>query len=415
MKKERGLAMALLALLGTLAAAAQGTPDFSKIAVLGDSLSAGFWNGSLNERGQKHGYAALLAEQAAASLALPLVSYPGIPIALKLEGFDPATGLPIIGYDGTQEGSLENPASQPTNLAVPGQTSVDCLNSVPDDQMNSMTDLVLGFPWVYVEQNPPLSQVGLSKQLGPTFIVLWIGSNDVLGGALAGDPALTIPSSVFAQTYPAILQSLSETGAKFVLANLPDVTVVPALTKGATLKSLGIDLAVLGIKKNDYVTPDGLAHLQLILTGQSSGPLTPGEVLTRAEAKKIQKIVKEDNKTIQKVAEQFHCPIVDIYGNLNKIAKSGYTLPSGQLLTTAFLGGIFSLDGVHPTFSGQAIVANYFIDAVNKYYGTQLQSVDVPAPEKAPASSIGLSAGVLNLPLVPHGALEPLMGSVPSP
>ena len=130
----------------------------------------------------------LLAQQAGTTLTLPLVSYPGIPIALKLQGYDPKTGFPIIVPDGTQEGTLENPASQPTNLAVPGQTSVDCLNAVPDDQVNSMTDLVLGFPWVYVEQNAPLSQVGLAQKLNPTFIVLWIGANDVLGGALAGIP-----------------------------------------------------------------------------------------------------------------------------------------------------------------------------------------------------------------------------------
>ena len=66
------------------------------------------------------------------------------------------------------------------------------------------------------------------------------------------------------------------------------------------------------------------------------------------------------------MGEQYHCPVVDIYSNLNAISKKGYTLPSGQLLTTAFLGGIFSLDGVHPTNSGHAILANYFIDAINK-------------------------------------------------
>jgi len=409
MRRDRILGIALVALLAALAAAAQGMPDFSKIVILGDSLSAGFWNGSLNERGQEHSYGVLLAQQAGTSLALPLVSYPGIPIALKLQGFDPATGLPIIVADGTQEGSLENPTNQPTNLAVPGQTSVDCLSEVPDDQMNSMTDLVLGFPWVYVEQNAPLSQVGLAQQLNPTFIVLWIGANDVLGGALAGDPSLTIPSSLFSQTYPAILQALGGTGAKLVIANLPDVTVIPALTKGATLKSMGIDLKVLGIKKGDYVTPDGLAHLELILTGQATGPLTAGEVLTASEAKQIQKIVKEDNKTVKKMGEQFHCPVVDVYGDLNTISKKGYTLPGGQLLTTAFLGGIFSLDGVHPTYSGQAIVANYFIDAINKYYGTHLEAVEVPAPERSPEPAEGMVSGGLNLPKIPHGALAPFM------
>lgn len=399
-------------LLAALASTAQ-SPDFSRIVVLGDSLSAGFYDGSLNERGQEHSYAVLLAQQAGSTLTLPLISYPGIPIALKLQGFDPATGLPILVYDGTEEGSLINPAAQPTNIAVPGQTSVDCLTLTPDATPDSMTDLVLGFPRVYLQQQAPLSQVGLAQVLEPTFIVLWIGSNDVLGGALAGDATLTIPNSAFEPTYASILDSLSGTGAKFVLANLPDVTVVAALTKGAALKSMGLDIKALGMTKNDYLTPAGLERLPGILAGTDPGPLGPGDVLTKQEAKAIQKIVKADNKSIEKLAKQVNAPVVDIYGELNKIAKNGYTLPSGQLLTTAFLGGIFSLDGVHPTHAGQAIVANFFIEAINKHYGTQLSAVEIPTAEASREPAEGLAGGGLNLPLVPRGSLSPLIPTAP--
>ena len=40
-------------------------------------------------------------------------------------------------------------------------------------------------------------------------------------------------------------------------------------------------------------------------------------------------------------------------------------------------GGIFSLDGVHLTPRGNAIVADFFISAINEKYGAKISSVDV--------------------------------------
>jgi hypothetical protein len=71
------------------AEAAQQQADLSNLVVIGDSLSAGFQNFSLYDSdsavppappgGQKHGFAALIAQQANVSLDLPLIQYPGIP------------------------------------------------------------------------------------------------------------------------------------------------------------------------------------------------------------------------------------------------------------------------------------------------------------------------------------------------
>jgi len=45
--------------------------DLSRLVVVGDSLSAGFQNGSLLDSQQVHGYANLVAQQAGANLRLP--------------------------------------------------------------------------------------------------------------------------------------------------------------------------------------------------------------------------------------------------------------------------------------------------------------------------------------------------------
>src|SRR5712691_7987587 len=53
--------------------------DLSRLVVVGDSLSAGFQNGSLLDSQQPHGYASLVAKQARVDLPLPLIAAPGIP------------------------------------------------------------------------------------------------------------------------------------------------------------------------------------------------------------------------------------------------------------------------------------------------------------------------------------------------
>ena len=44
-----------------------------------------------------------------------------------------------------------------------------------------------------------------------------------------------------------------------------------------------------------------------------------------------------------------------------------------------FLGGIFSLDGLHPSQTGHAIIANYFIETLNGTFHLNLPLVSVEA------------------------------------
>jgi hypothetical protein len=52
--------------------------DFSRLVVIGDSLSAGFQNNSLLDSQQVNGYANLIARRARVELPHPLIAYPGI-------------------------------------------------------------------------------------------------------------------------------------------------------------------------------------------------------------------------------------------------------------------------------------------------------------------------------------------------
>ncbi|OYW04306.1 MAG: hypothetical protein B7X11_03105 [Acidobacteria bacterium 37-65-4] len=263
----------------------------------------------------------------------------------------------------------------------------------------SLTDLILGFPSVYILGHAPASQVGLATQLSPTFVIIWIGANDTLGGYVTGNPNLVVPAAAFAQLYPAIVGSIAQTGAKMVLANLPDALTVPALSKGSDLAAQGMPIAKFGMGPDDYATPYSHEHIKLILEGKDSGPLGPGEILHAGDIPTLQAIVNADNQVIAAVGAQFHAPVVDIYSLFNKTHKKGYRLANGTILTFDYLGGIFGLDGVHPTVTGQAILAKAFIKTINAYYGTNLKVPNITKANLSDPEGIPTAGALpLNVP-----------------
>ncbi len=70
---------------------------------------------------------------------------------------------------------------------------------------------------------------------------------------------------------------------------------------------------------------------------------------------------------------------VDMFTALDQLGANGVDLNGDSVpdLTTRYLGGIFSLDGIHPTRTGNALIANAFIDAINARFGESIPRVDV--------------------------------------
>lgn len=366
-----------LAIMGATGLTALGEEiDFSRMVVVGDSLSAGYQSGGLMEASQLAGYASLIATQAGAPLRLPLIGEPGVPNVLELVSWGPP---PIIApMAGSSPGRLD-PFAQATNLAVPGHDVLDALETRPDLPVGSLTDLVLGLPGLF--QGVSMSQVEWAEALQPTVIFLWIGSNDTLGAATAGSPELMTDPEVFRAAYGELFDRLAATGAPIVAANIPDTTVIAYLTSGGELSyALGVPLPMLelalGVGADDYVTLPGLDLVPAILGGVMPGPLPDTMVLDAGEAAEIEERTALFNEIIAaKVAEQ-GAALVDINGILKRLDREGYEA-CGQRLATHFLGGIFSLDGIHPTNTTYGIVANAFIASLDRTFGAGLEEVDL--------------------------------------
>ncbi len=358
--------------------------DLSRLVVVGDSLSAGFQSGSLLSRQQQNGYASRVVRQAGVSLTLPLIAEPGVPNVLQLVAAGPP---PVVApVEGSSPGRI-NPLEQAFNLAVPGATVADALNARPDLPVDSLTDLVLGLPDLL--SNRSRSQVELAESLQPTMIFLWIGNNDALGAALSANPARLTSQSDFQVAYKQVIDRLAATGAKLVVANIPDVTVIPFLTTAEQVAGLiGLPLSIigarLGIASGDYVTPAAFNLIPTILANPNAAPLPASVVLTAAEAETIRAAVAGFNNYIREQARANNAAFVDVNRVTNFIDRFGYfvIVRDGdtfrvQRLTTDFLGGIFSLDGVHPTNTGYAIIANEFIKAIALRYRSFVPFVNV--------------------------------------
>jgi phospholipase/lecithinase/hemolysin len=81
------------------------------------------------------------------------------------------------------------------------------------------------------------------------------------------------------------------------------------------------------------------------------------------------------------MANNFGFGLVDIHTLFNTIRQSdftgGYRVNGITFRTSYITGGLFSLDGVHPTSQGHAIVANEFIKVINSKFNATIPAIDV--------------------------------------
>lgn len=109
-------------------------------------------------------------------------------------------------------------------------------------------------------------------------------------------------------------------------------------------------------------------------------PLEDGDVLIASEIAAINTARTAFNATIKAVAdENTNLIFVDIAALMTEI-QSGFDYATatgtGSINAVYATGGGFSLDGVHPTARGYAVVANTIIDAINSGFDTSILKVD---------------------------------------
>jgi len=226
----------------------------------------------------------------------------------------------------------------------------------------------------------------------PTFFSCWLGNNDVLGYATSGGTVPITPSGTFTALYNQFIKAITANGANGVIATIPDVTAIPFLNtitvaqvsasgKGApvyiTTGAGVVRQATSADLINLTTTGIGVPNAQGYPKGFT--PLTPlanSEVLDADEVTNARAAVAAYNATITQVASQYGLALMDINVLLQKY-KNGGSADGVPLSLSYISGGIFSLDGVHLTPRGYALVANAFINAINNQYNSSIPTVNV--------------------------------------
>jgi len=290
----------------------------------------------------------------------------GVPFPMPLIKTGPFGSIGSVNGRARVDSSVEG-----LNLAVSGADLADVLHTradaVTEAEIDTETDLVL-FP-------RQASQIEIVESLNPSVVVCWIGNNDALSAVTsfnALDATQMTSVADFDAQFTELASRLATLDSAVVFLNVPDVTSTAFLLDAATLEKLtGHSITTLPPRS---VT--SLAAMFLIRLGLADETLLldPNWVLDADELLAIQQRVDAFNQIIATRAAAIGALVVDV----NWIFKWIVAHPPvyfGTPLTNRPLGGLFSLDGIHPSNIGHAIIADQVMATINSAWGTLIPRV----------------------------------------
>ena len=110
-----------------------------------------------------------------------------------------------------------------------------------------------------------------------------------------------------------------------------------------------------------------------------SVPLADNWVLSSNEVTEAQTATAAYNATIAALTAQYGWALFDSHALLNQAAGPGIAFDDYVMTTDLVFGGLFSLDGVHPTSRGSALIANKMMEVIDAQYGSNLSDAAVHA------------------------------------
>jgi lysophospholipase L1-like esterase len=107
-------------------------------------------------------------------------------------------------------------------------------------------------------------------------------------------------------------------------------------------------------------------------------PLQDKHVLIATEITDLKTATDAYNLTIKATAESKGLAFVDAKAIMDQlVSKNGIVANNYTLKADFVTGGAFSLDGIHPSPRGYALIANKFIEAINAKYASTLKTVNI--------------------------------------
>jgi len=386
---------------------APGAPLLTRYVSLGNSITAGIQSGGLTDSLQMRAYPVLVARQAEVPFNVPLLARPGCP---------PPFAQPAI-LDTIRVGRIQGPSCalrQDTlrftpiqNVAYPGSFMAGAID-------NSIT------------ANPPEADIYKTVLLGartqvqamadarPTFVSVWLGNNETLIPALAGDASLfsRFPQAAFEAALDSVVRAIQRTPARadaLLIAPVNAINFSPLIQPGTFLWAVEQDPASRALLRrggksvSDDCSPlvrgANLVSLREALSPSrpaviSCADAAPG-VLPPAEVSAYLARVAQIKAAVKQRADAngwlYLDPDVDLASTLADPAKfrKCQGLATATLLTlqsqvvatcpgpTAanFFGSFVSFDGTHPSSAAHAAIADLIIARINAKYGLSIPAL----------------------------------------
>jgi lysophospholipase L1-like esterase len=378
---------------------APANPIFQSYVAIGNSLTAGYQSGGINDSTQRQAYSYLLAKQMGTRFAYPSLKAPGCapPVnnfltqsRVTLAGAPPSTSATCALRDTGSITAILN------NVAVPGIKTADPDTTI-GPSANTLTQLILG--------GKTMMQKALDAQ--PTFATVWIGNNDVLEAAIGGFPGAATPVPTFIANYAKDINTLT-TGApnvKGVLIGVVQVAVAPIMFQAGVLtnatvnaganqvagRPVSLDSAtcagtgatalinfqyLVAIKARPAGFP-GTVYCGKVLDGGTADPGDNG-VLDPAEQVSVTNTINSYNAYIKAKADSIGFAYYDPNPTLLGILAAGKIPPFPVLTSAQPFGQYFTLDGFHPSAAAHILITNDLVKVINAKYATSLAALPTP-------------------------------------
>ena len=381
-------------------------PLFERYVSMGNSITAGFQSGGINDSTQLQSYAVQLARAMRAPFFPPLLNRPGCPPPYT-NVFAQPTPTRVGGGTATTCALRKIPNPAPpyvSNTAVPGAEVEDIFsNSDTASNPNTLTQFILG----------GLTQTQMLERAHPTFVSIWIGNNDVLGAATSstnpGDSTKITSVANFQARYSAMLDTVDAAGPQgAILIGVANVTAIPFFSAGATYWAIKNGLvpgssfpAAFTVSNNCAPITSGIPGARgdstlvpfpygaaLLGAAQLGAPRnldcadTVAAVVVPRELVKLVTAVTAYNTFISAQATAHGWAYLDpnpALDSLRALPQPNTVVRAfpliGQLCNVNPFGSAFTCDGVHPSAFTHRLIAIKLRDAINAAYTTTIPPI----------------------------------------
>lgn len=386
--------VATLAMNETRAPAPQGL--FHRFVSIGTSVSMGWQSDGAIAATQSESWNAQLARLAGRSQSAPLISGTGCrsPLMAPL-----ASGVRLSGESAAAQtfscAPLEAGMRVPSqNVAIAAAKTRDALLTTPETQADAF------YKKLYPQILPPHTtqvQAGLAQK--PKFVSVELGANDVLDARIGiAIPGATItPFADWATDYDRVIEAVSREVRHGLLVGLiKDAADFPSFRRGAEIWAdaqtllYGFHVAVQAdcgdVNRDNLLFVPVLVPtaIQAGLTAKAqggnpvplscagAGPTTRDFILTPGEVAIVNSQMAQMNAYIKATAKRIgfaHMELEALYG----LPDLKPTFSAAELMTSQTpYGALISLDGIHPSTMGHAVIASAAARAINQRYGLRV-------------------------------------------